>query len=282
MSSENREAGPREAGPRELASSIRALTAEARRAVDHHPSTDELVAYHRKALPDTAAEALRDHLALCPDCARSGLDLAALVAPESLDEEASEEAATPEGWAALREELRSEGVLAPSPGFLETLAAPLTEIVRLFGSLRFAYGLAALFLVTTLTLPWLVAERRVAGPRANPLLVDLFPLDAAQRDATAAGGLRIAGGGETVFFSLAARLGDLPEGASYRAEIFELGSESSAEWSLDGLEPTAEGFFAIEIPGRALAAGRYGIEIYAQGPAGDGVVAEYRFEVEGS
>ncbi len=268
-----------DAEDRALAPSIRALTAEARRALDRHPATDELVAYHRKELSEAAAEALRGHLTLCPDCARRGLDLAAFVEPASLGEETAPAA---EGWTALREELRDEGVLAENPGFLATLATPWTELAQLFGSLRFAYGLAALFLVTTLTLPWLVAERRVGGPRPNPQVVDLFPLDAVQRDVPAAGWSRIAAGDETLVFSLAASPGDLPTGASYRAEIIGLGAESAPRWSVEGLEPTAEGFFGIEIPGRALAAGRYGIEIHAAGPAGDRVVAEYRFEVEGS
>lgn len=230
---------------RQLAPPIRALAAEARHGLASHPSTDELVAYHRQALAAEVAEALRDHLALCPDCARRGLDLAAFVEPCQT---------TP---------------ARPEPGFLAALDA---QLARLFGSLRFAYGLAALFLITTLALAW---RGGGGGPEANPQLVDLFPVGVTERGPAAPEMQRIVAGSGYLLLSLAASPGELWEGAVYRAEILELGVASPRSWSLE-VEPTAEDFFTLGIPDGALAAGSYGIKIFADGV----VVAEYRFEIE--
>lgn len=54
---------------------VRAYAAGQRRSRGGHPPVKELVAYHREELTAAARELLRDHLALCEDCARLLLDL---------------------------------------------------------------------------------------------------------------------------------------------------------------------------------------------------------------
>lgn len=55
---------------------LRALAARERRALDDHPTPETLGAYRAGELPPEEQEALRDHLALCPDCAEMLLDFA--------------------------------------------------------------------------------------------------------------------------------------------------------------------------------------------------------------
>lgn len=291
---------------RELAAAIRSSTAGGRQAPGSHPANDEIVAYHRRELAEDAAEALRDHLARCADCARRGLDLAALVEPGCLGDEVAAAGTTADTdaadaadgtWQELQRELRREGLLgepplpaAADPGargtragrgvrraVLDTLAAPWRDLGELFGSLRFAYALAAVFFVTTLTLPWLVADRGSSGPRPNPRLVDLLPVTAAGREADAVPEGRITAGAEDVVLIFATDLGGRSQNVTGRAEVFEgTGPESKLKWSLPGLEAETEGFFKLVIPGPELTVGRYEIRLYAD----DELVAEYRFRVE--
>lgn len=54
---------------------LRAFAARERRALDDHPTPEILVAYRAGELTAGEEEKLRDHLALCPDCAEMLLDL---------------------------------------------------------------------------------------------------------------------------------------------------------------------------------------------------------------
>jgi hypothetical protein len=61
-----------------LEPALRAETARAERRLTEHPSPETLVAYEERRLPGVEREHLRDHLALCTDCAALLLDLIAL------------------------------------------------------------------------------------------------------------------------------------------------------------------------------------------------------------
>ena len=58
-----------------LEPTLRALAARDRRSLSQHPTPEALVAYHSGELSGAEEEQLRDHLALCPDCADLLLDL---------------------------------------------------------------------------------------------------------------------------------------------------------------------------------------------------------------
>jgi hypothetical protein len=64
-----------------LRSAIRGYVEDERRGRGPHLEADELVAYHERRLAADAAERVRDHLVLCPECADLLLDLGELAAP---------------------------------------------------------------------------------------------------------------------------------------------------------------------------------------------------------
>jgi hypothetical protein len=81
---------------------LRAYAAERRRTLTEHPTPDELLDYHLGDVTPGQRERIQDHLALCPDCTRSVLDLAAfpdIVAAEGGDRLPDTAAA----WTRLRE-----------------------------------------------------------------------------------------------------------------------------------------------------------------------------------
>lgn len=59
-----------------LSSELRNLTERERQALKDHPTPEQLVAYRAGELPEEEQERLRDHLAVCRDCAALLLDLA--------------------------------------------------------------------------------------------------------------------------------------------------------------------------------------------------------------
>ena len=58
-----------------LQPTLQALIDRDRRGLDEHPTPETLVAYHAGELPAAEQEDLRNHLALCHDCADLLLDL---------------------------------------------------------------------------------------------------------------------------------------------------------------------------------------------------------------
>lgn len=93
----------------EIDASVRAYAAGQRRSREGHPTVEELVAYHRGRLAKEAEELLRDHLALCKDCARMLLDLEAFpdLEPPSEAHHLSDEDVE-EAKEALRSRIRGE------------------------------------------------------------------------------------------------------------------------------------------------------------------------------
>jgi len=60
-----------------IEAALRAVAERQRRELGPHVETDELLDYHAGALPEEAAERVRGHLTLCPECAGRLLDLEA-------------------------------------------------------------------------------------------------------------------------------------------------------------------------------------------------------------
>lgn len=115
--------------PLDLGTSLKALGAEARRNLGPHLEPEQLLAYRAGELPEAAVESIRDHLALCPDCAQLFLDL---IDFESSDEPSGSGETIPEedvetAWEEARERLVREGRLAEAPQ--EVLVSPPRSVL---------------------------------------------------------------------------------------------------------------------------------------------------------
>ncbi len=252
----------------ELAATVRALNAEARRGSQSHPDSDEILAYFERELSTGAAESLRDHLAVCPDCARRALDLAALSQPDLfLEQDPPARSGGPE-----------RSVVADFPRAKHNI----------LGSVRFAYATAALFFLTSVALSvWLGMQlTRASAPRAGPRLTDFLPAEVVHRDGAIAPTRPIDAGADNVLIlsvssvdpaKLDLAADGLPASAGYRAEIVDRRHpERPVVWSRDDLE-LIDSDCTIWMPRRSLEPGAYGIRLYA--PSGERL-AEYELEVE--
>jgi putative zinc finger protein len=157
-----------------FAAALRELAAGDRRELAEHPTPEQLTAYHAGELPAADEETLREHLALCRDCAELLLDLedfprlepAAGVRPLTSEE-------VGEAWRQLRERLGPEagggsGEVAP--------VVPLRPRVPGTAPLRFAYALAAVFFLATVGLSvWVAQLRHGLQPEGNVAFGDLRP-----------------------------------------------------------------------------------------------------------
>ncbi len=251
--------------------------------VSAHPSSDLLLAYHGRELVEVEAEALREHLALCPECAQRALDLASLSGRAARDGDAESPAVAPmarpleaaEAWEDTRRALAAEGL------FHASHAAPPEAESRfsrssLFGP-RLAYAAAAVLLLTSVGLSLRLADagRNLAElerARANVVLVDLHPLAASapRADDLPPPEVAIAAGEDLV---LILHLLDPGTYDRYRAEAFD--AQRRTLWSTDALRRSPEGDFTLLLPRRQLAAGRYLIRLHGlEGERAD-LLAEY-------
>ena len=243
----------------ELEAAVRALGAEARRSRDDHPSTEEVVEYHARALPADRAESIREHFAICPDCAQMGLDLAALAQSQSSAPE--EEGRVDEHWVATREALDREGLLAPT---LSEVSPAAPHGVR---SSRAAYAMAALFMgATALLVLWLVmvyaSNSGPDEPRANVQLVDLFPDGTGFQRAEGSPQPAASVGPEDFFVLIlnGVRPGPYSE---YQVEVLDLGhGEGEVVWSSGRLIRSSAGDFTLMASRQQLPAERYLLRLY--------------------
>lgn len=269
----------------DLAAAVRAVDAEARRRLDVRASAEELLAYHERSLPSAAVEGVRDHLALCGDCAQAALDLAALAAPEAFPAETGASAAAVAAeWETIRGVLEEEGRLTkPAAGAQSTVRFRRS---RRFASPRFAYAMAAaavLFCATTVMLTLgLVAARRTLSelgqPRVNVQLVDLQPEGSPlQRDESSLAPATT--GDEPVVFILQVlEPGSYP---GYRVEILELlDSGDNTVWTSDALVPSPQKEFTFELPRRWLPGERYRILLSGIDGTKEKILATYNLRFE--
>jgi hypothetical protein len=154
-------------------STIRALiediAEQEREGEREHPSTEELVAYQERTLPEAGADAIREHLALCPACAALVLDLEDF--PEEDDEPMADEprlteAEHAEDLAELLAALPQGKAPAPAPGprWLPLAAGILIGVLGV--------GLW----LTGVPVPWAAPE-----PARLTAVMDLYPLEMENR-----------------------------------------------------------------------------------------------------
>lgn len=243
----------------DLRQELRALRA----AAGPHPAGEDLAAYHDGWLPGDEAEAVREHLTRCPECAELLLERAALDEPAAGDPPLSR-LRTAAAWRRLRARRASRrkrrfgtSVAAARPAWA---AAACLALV--------AAGLGLWGLEQDRTV------RELSRPRINPPLVNLAPSTA--RTAPRPGGVaRLTAGRARVWLILN------PEApltaSSYRVEVLDPAGESVLR--LGGLEPSEAENFRLELPGDRLPPGRYRIVLSAPGDGGWAAIEEYGLEV---
>ena len=251
-----------------LNAGIRGLAAEARRALASHPSPDELLDYHAGDLSAAERERIQDHLALCPECARAVLDLAAFPGVEPAREE--DRLATAEVDAEWRRFQRAAGVPA-MPRRAPAASSP-----------RLAYALAAVLLLAVVGLSLWIGRLRsevgaLSGPKVNVLVADLAPREqAVERSAAGEETVRVPPWTDRLLVIL--DLAEAPADPEYRVEIAALGGREI--WSRRGLRPSEDGNFTLEVPRRLLSPGRYVIRLYGLRGNAWTRAAEYGVRIE--
>jgi len=265
-----------------LEPALQALAGESRRDLGDHPSPEKLAAYHEGALPLGEEERLRDHLALCPDCAQLLLDLAGF---PGLEPPAGARALTDgevdAAWQTMRSRLGGGGEERPAVPALLRLPQPLpispmspisqvspaaaiSSTVPSSRSAFWAWALAASWLVVGGLSFWVVELRqenaRLEEPAVNAVVSDLT----ANGDSTR-------GGSEsrepqTLLASsrllLILNAPDLPAHAGYEVEVREDREAGSVVWTGRNLHPSLEKNFTLDLAPDFLRPGKYQVRLY--------------------
>jgi hypothetical protein len=267
-----------------LEPALRFLTRSAARQLDEHPSPETLAAYHEGELADAEAERLRDHLALCPDCAELLLDLggfADLAPPAGVRDLTDGEVET--AWRALRPRL-DEGREAPSASNLVRLPSPPSVARPSRAAASWRWALAASWLAVVGLSLWVVALHReiargagAAAPVADVAVAGLSP----------AGGDSTRGREEPRQPVLSASRGlvlqlvaaGLPDHAGYTVEIQEAGTTGRVVWSGRAERDPMEKDFTVVLPPGFLRPGRYQVHLYGTEAGARRRMADFAFQV---
>src|SRR5947199_4482567 len=207
----------------ELDALVRAAAREARQTLGPHPPPEELLGYHAGTWRGEAREQVQGHLALCPDCARAVLDLAAFPRLEPVHpEDEPDDAAVAAEWRRFRARARAEPL-------------PRLALARLTTS-GVAWGLAASLLLATVGLSVWISRLRgeLSRPRADIRLVDLVPGDTAERSTAPAAEVHVPPATDRIVFIL--NLGGmraLRSWPEYRVEIAS--ADGRVAWSRRGI-----------------------------------------------
>ena len=247
------------------AEEVRAVAAEARQEIDHHPTPEELLGYHAGELDDDARQSLRRHLAVCPMCICTILDLEAFPEVELATGSLPRSGAKASSWDAIATKLEDG-----APG-----------VPRLARRLRYFQTLAAVFFTAVLGIGyWAMSLRqqvaRLAMPETNVLVHDLLPV--------AEGGTRTPGGIEEVILPpgtnelvLILDLGDFRSFADYHLHVID--SYGAVHWSGGGLRRMPEGSFSVGLSRVSGFLGENRLEIYGIDGAESVLLATYRLRI---
>ncbi len=265
-----------------LEPALRAEAARAERALGEHPSPETLAAYYERRLAAAEQESLRDHLALCTDCAQLLLDLFDFAEPETLATPA--EAQGPidvdldSAWQSLRGrlddgaagEVGGRGVSAAPTSTVSNvvpLSQPLQAPLRSARSLPspWAWALAASLLAVAGLGFWVSELRqenaRLTEPAGNAVIADL-----------AASGDTTRGGREPKESALPAdrplvlilNAPDVPAAAAgYDAQILADGPGGPVVRTLRNLPRGTDNNFTLGLPPGCLRPGKYQIRLYS-------------------
>lgn len=249
---------------RNLKTGVRVLAAEARRSLEEHPLPEELLDYHAGDLREEDGERIQEHLALCPACVRTLLDLEAF----------------PDVEPVRAEDRLTDVELARAWQRLKQTAAPAAP-----GRARVqppVLALAAVLLLAVVGLSlWVVRlrgeVRALSSPQTSVLVADLIPQkEAVERAEGAEEVVLVPSWADRVLLIL--NLADPATHPAYRIEI--LAQDGREVWSRAGVRRSADGTFALEVPRRLLPAGRYRIRLFGIAGGSEVPVAEYRVRID--
>lgn len=258
---------------------IEALRARADGAADGalHLSERELLAYQQGELEELEEERIREHLVRCGDCRRAFFAVRAFLNPESEGEVLSQEELA-RGWEKLQEDLGVDRARRPAPPAGRSDVSPIVWSGWLVRQLPLAASLVAAAVLGIVVFQLNSELREVRAPRADVLVIELFPEDAAQRfpgedeaplqvPADAPGLVVILNGQE------------LPERPRFDVELCD--SRGRSLWQAEDLERNDFGNFSVSLEPRSLAPGEYRLVLF--GMSRDGARAalgEYRLAIE--
>jgi len=260
--------------------------AQAASLVDH-PQAEELLAYHEGQLGDVRAEQIQAHLALCPDCAGTILDLSNFPGVElRVSGHERTEADQEVDWLAVEERLACELPNSQPEVDFSAERPPIGSPSKFPPSSKPTFWpmvVAAVFLATTVGLLaprlYLVPEpagKELGTPTANVHFAELLPID--EPDTRSGTTPQIALPAQASSLVLILALGDFQHHATYQAMI--KGGAGGQTWRVQGLTPAKDGSFSINLPRSVLTTGSYGLELAALERGTLIKVARYHFDLE--
>lgn len=240
---------------------LRALAARARRDLDDHPSPEALVSYHAGELPAGAEETLRDHLALCPDCAEMLLDLVSFAHYTPPQEAAIlTDGEVESAWQKVQPRLKAKERPVVEPMRRDAGY----EVVHWRRKVRVAYALAATLFFGVVGLSvWAGSLHKKVEQASGPWInVSQQLLDPEGEGKTRGGNesanpLRVSAG---VPLFLALNLFDVKVYPEYAVEIVDGGGHTV--WQSRRLVRNPDNAVTFQLPGGFLAPGEHKIQLF--------------------
>jgi len=249
-----------------------------------HPSSRELIAYHRGQLLPAEEAAIRQHLSLCAQCTQLVLDAADFLAGG--EEPEASPADLESSWQQLQAALHgaserpspSRPAAAP-PGPSPAPAPAGPPRFSLVRSLGFAYALAGAFAAASMGLLVFIAQRQSPPPRpqANVGLYDLAAANSRQGEGIEIASIRFASPADSALLILnpAARVAP-----SARHGVRIRRHDGSVIWHFEGLVPQPAGGFHLGLPAGALPPGTYDLELYEIAAGREASLGTYSIAIE--
>ncbi|HEV7518717.1 MAG TPA: hypothetical protein VGR07_20665 [Thermoanaerobaculia bacterium] len=266
-----------ENGKPPLEPALRTLTARLERQLGEHPSPETLAAYHEGRLAAEEGERLRDHVALCADCAQLLLDLTAF--PEIEAQAGSRrptEGEVDEAWEALQARLGESEAAIPNvvrmPQSSPTVSRPQPAY--------WPWALAASWLVVLGLGLWVVELRRenarLAEPAVNAVVADLTA-EGEQVRGGERGSVKISSAAGRAFLDFDAA--GLPPHSAYEVEILSGPGTGRALWTGRELKRSRDDHFTLDLQPGFLSPGSYRLRLFGVGDGHREKLADYPFEI---
>lgn len=263
--------------PNLLPEALRLLVTESgRSAIGEHPSPDDLIAYTERELPGPERQQIQRHLAICPECAQTVLDLESFpdieLRDEALRRSDEEEAAD---WRSLRRLLTAPN----SPAVPAPTERPRVGRRRVSARL-FELAAAALLAVAVGLGLWAARlhrqvetlSRELSAPRANLFVSDLMPQS--RRRGTAV--LQVPAQASELVLIL--NVEDLRSFPDY--EVALLDGRNVLLWRKRGLRRGPEGNFGLSLPRASIPAGPCQIRLFGLAGSQRTPLATYPLRLE--
>jgi hypothetical protein len=261
----------------EFVEAIRILAEDKRRGLVAHPLPERLAEYRAGHLDEYEAEDIREHIALCPECTQTllemaGADEAGLNAEAHISEED------------LKADIESLSARLAEPEIPSEQPAARWKNLEPERRLTIAWALAATFLACSVGLSMLVwslkqDNDRAIEPRVNVNIIDLVPIgewvDRSTRGPEAPAFPKSA---PSVILIL--NLTDQSQLPAYEVEIASADPSRVEQRIIRGLERSEEGNFTLEIIRDMLPPGNYRLTLVGVDGKLRKTLAEYKTEIE--